>query len=916
MATKDEAKQKVAALVEKFAELDKAGKLGDEANTKNQFIEPLFGALGWGMRSNEVIKEKRVREGKADYAFQLNDVIKFFVEAKPARSKIASRSEYARQARTYGAHKMVEWAVLTNFKTLQVFNCLWDTRNPNAAQVGKDLHYTEFVERFDELWLLSKESFLQSPSLLDRAAEDMGKRFKRISVAELISKDLLKWRAWLSKDYDEHHPGDPLTRDEVVQRTIDRIIFIRTCEDRELENKKLARFTSKTPTTKRDLRDILKEVYSYYAEKYDSDLFKPHEADKVPFSQRILHKFIHETFFTEDRYLQYDFADIDADVLGNAYEQYLGTMLAERGKDSKRKKQGIYYTPTYIVDYIVKNTLGELIKGKTPEEIQKIKILDPACGSGSFLIRAYEQIEKEAEKHIGDLPEEKQINEKLKLLGSCIHGVDLDEQAVRLTRLNLMLKTAEARHLLPMLDENIKCGNSLIDDPEVAGDKAFKWEREFPGIMEDGGFDVVIGNPPYVRQEKLTPIKGYLESHYAVYDGSADLFTYFFERELKLLKEGGYFGMIVSNKWLRAGYGRKLREFLGSYWIEQFIDFGDLPVFKDAIAYPCIIIIRNRKKQNPAIKACKVRTLSFVSLPEYIRKNGFEVDQKTLDSAGWDFRDRTSAKLLEKIGEGAIPIEKYVGGKIYYGIKTGLNKAFIIDEEKRDELIKKDPKSAEIIKPLLVGKDIGRYLIPTKTDYMIVSRDGMDIPNECPAVFNHLKTYEAALKKRYDKGAKWYQLRKCAYYPEFEKPKIVWGNLATHASFYFDEDNYYVNAPACILPTNSKYVLGVLNSTLMSYFLKSICAERQGGFIEQKPVYVSQIPIKEASGAQQNAIAELAEKMLELNRQLAQFGDKRTEARERLERQIAETDAKIDELVYELYGLTDEERKVIEESLG
>jgi hypothetical protein len=209
MVTKEEARQRVAELVAKFEKVQKDGKLADydEENTKNRFIEPLFEALGWDMRSEDLVKEKRVRSGKADYAFQINEVVKLFVEAKAARHDIADNWDYARQSRAYGAHKMVEWAMLTNFKTLQVFNCFWETQNPYAAQVGKNLNYTEFVSRFDELWLLSKDSFSQSPSLLDKTAEGIGRRFKRISAAELISKDLLKWRAWLSKDYAEQNPG-------------------------------------------------------------------------------------------------------------------------------------------------------------------------------------------------------------------------------------------------------------------------------------------------------------------------------------------------------------------------------------------------------------------------------------------------------------------------------------------------------------------------------------------------------------------------------------------------------------------------------------------------------------------------------------------------------------------------------------
>jgi hypothetical protein len=503
--------------------------------------------------------------------------------------------------------------------------------------------------------------------------------------------------------------------------------------------------------------------------------------------------------------------------------------------------------------------------------------------------------------------------------------VDLDKQAVEITQLNLLLKIAEKGHRLPLLEQNIRRGNSLIDDEKLADDKAFKWEEQFKEIMKESGFNVVIGNPPYVRQEELSEIKPYLEANYETYQGTADLFVYFFEKELKILKEDGYFGMIVSNKWLRAGYGKNLRKFLAEFWIEELIDFGDLKVFADATIYPCIIIIKKIKKHNPKIRICKMETLEFGSLEVYIKNNSFFINQSDLSEKEWNIQKREGNELLEKIRSSGLPIEEYVGAKIYRGILTGLNEAFTIDEKKRDELIHEDSRNEELIKPFLTGAESKRYSIKSKKKYIIFTRRGIDI-FQYPSILRYLEQFKNELSPKKSKeqeigrkpgNYKWYEIQdSTAYYEDFEKPKIIWGNLATRSSFSLDETNgFYVNAPACILPTNSKYVLGILNSKLMSYFLKSICAERQGSFIEQKPVYVSQVPIKKPTKEQEIEITQRVEKILQLNEKLLKIGDKLTDERAVIEDEIKKTDSEIDELVYKIYGLTEDEKAIVENSL-
>jgi type I restriction-modification system DNA methylase subunit len=942
---KETSKRAVEGLVEKYKKVLNEGNVSkyNEEMTKKDFILPLFRCLGWDVEnSSEVTAEEKVSKKRVDYSFRINGIPKFFLEAKSLKEQLDKDNyRFYKQAVEYSWYKGCTWAVLTDFEHMRILNAEVKSTNPLQSQF-RWIDYNEYLTRFEELWLLSKESFEQG--LLDKEADRLLKRTKKQKVDQQLLADFTVFRETLSKNITKLNQSRHLTEeelDEAIQRILDRLIFIRNCEDRELEEKRLWEAKNEIHVWKK-----VKEIFAYYDRNYDSKLFTydpnnpklVHLCDTLDIDDDVIGTILNGLYRTKDDFVSYDFSAIDADVLGTVYEQYLGHILKKTEKRASlsenhvhKKEQGIYYTPTYIVDYIVRKALGELLKEKKTD-LENIKVLDPACGSGSFLIKTFDVLNEYYERNMMNYSQTQldvktgiPFTTKVRILQNSIFGVDLDKQAVEITQLNLLLKIAEKGHRLPLLERNIRCGNSLVDDEKLAGDKAFKWEEQFSEIMREGGFDVVIGNPPYVRQEELSEIKPYLEANYETYQGTADLFVYFFEKELKILKEDGYFGMIVSNKWLRAGYGKKLRKFLTGFWIEEFIDFGDLRVFADATIYPCVMIMRKIKKPNPKIRICKMETLRFGSLGEYVRNNSFFIDQSELNENEWNIQKTEANELLKKIRSSGLPIEEYVGVKIYRGIVTGLNEAFEIDKKKRDELIDEDSRNEELIKPFLTGAESKRYSIRSKNKYVIFTRRGIDIL-QYPSVLRYLEQFKKELSPKKGKeqeiGRKpgkyeWFEIQdSTAYYRDFEKPKIVWGNLAKRSSFSLDETNgFYVNNPANILPTNSRYVLGILNSKLMSYFLKSICAERQGGFIEQKPVYVSQVPIKKPTKEQEIEMTQHVEKMLQLNEKLLKIGDKLTDERTRLEEEMKRIDAEIDNLVYEIYGLTDDEKKIIENSL-
>jgi len=461
----------------------------------------------------------------------------------------------------------------------------------------------------------------------------------------------------------------------------------------------------------------------------------------------------------------------------------------------------------------------------------------------------------------------------------------------------------------------------------------FHWGFEFYEVFdlekpkEERGFDVVIGNPPYVRQEALGELKTYFKDQYRVYDGTADLHVYFIERSLASLNENGIFSYIVANKWMRANYGTPLRQWLKQQCIEEIVDFGDLPVFQ-ATTYPCIIRI-SKNAPNSTFDVTEVKTLKFASLDEYVHEHQFAVNQTGLDESGWSLVEEKTQKLLDKIRQVGVPLGDYAKGKIYRGVLTGLNEAFVIDATTREKLIAEDPKSAELIKPFLVGKDIKRYQPPESTRYLIFTRRGVDI-KEYPAIEQHLLQFKDRLMpKPEDLGGgkwpgrkpgdyEWYEIQDTiAYFEEFEKPKIIYPSICKKPEFVFDEDYWYTNQKCFIISKPDKYLLGILNSSLIYFLFKSILPKLRGDFCEPNYVIFKDFPIHTIDfsdpidKSRHDIMVTLVEHMLELHERLA----KPTAESERtsLQQQIDETDRQIDNLVYALYGLTEEEIAIVEE---
>ena len=985
--TKEQAKESIGKLMDRFREHREEYHSPDynEAKTRQDFINPFFKALGWDIDNErgdsesyrEVIYEdKVVVRGKVkapDYGFRLQGSGKkrlFYVEAKKPSVKPALKlnRESAYQLRRYGSSAQAGVSILTNFEDFIIYDC---SRVPNvddSASVArlKHIHFEDYVTEFDFIYdTFSHEAVTKGR--FDKFVQSDANKKGKDTLDKRFVQSLDEWRQYLAKSMAT---GNRKLDDEqlnfAVQLTIDRMIFLRFCEDRAVEPYgQLQKAVAKG--------DSYKNLFSLFKladDKYNSGLFDFEKDTLTPslkVDNKVMKNIIDELYYPQ---CNFEFSVMPVEILGNAYEQFLGKVIRItparsvkiEEKPEVRKAGGVYYTPQYIVEYIVKNTVGKLVEGKTPKEISAIKIVDPACGSGSFLIGAFEYLLNYhinwyhqngfAVKKGKDNPFTPQgtltTHEKKRILINNIFGVDIDANAVEVTKLSLLLKCMEGEteasihqqmamfheRVLPDLDHNIKDGNSLIDtdfyDSQIdlgyeRKIKPFSWKKGFPQVFKQGGFDAVIGNPPYVRQELLLDFKEYFESHFKVYHGMADLYSYFIERGIQLLNGTGLFGIIVANKWMRANYGEPLRKWLKAQNLHQIIDFGDLPVFQSATTYPCILIAGKPTDKNTSFTFVNVSSLQFSDLSNYLKPQIATAQKDSLHDEGWNLASQNEQSLLSKLQKMGIPLGEYVKGKIYRGILTGLNEAFVIDEKTKDHLIKEDKKSAELIKPFLAGRDIKRYQQPESDHYLIFTRRGVDI-EKYPAIKKHLEQFKKQLmpKPKNFKGKdwagrkpgsyQWYEVQDSIdYYQEFEKPKIIYQVFQVTPCFIWDEKNHYCNNAIWIIPRNDKVLLAILNSPLGWYLISKYCTQIQNGY-QLIFKYLENVPIKEISNASEKRIAveiiKLVDFLLQLNQDLQT--EKLPANIEQIKIRIAHSEEKIDQLVYELYQLTPEEIKMLE----
>jgi type I restriction-modification system DNA methylase subunit len=870
MVTKEEGRKKLPEVIELFRKwkVERNG-LTNEEDVKT-LIEELFKkVLGWDI--SDIYRERHPgpNNTKVDFKFKIATEEKLFLEAKAL--DVPWTQGVFRQVYGYGwGAKNLEYVALSNFQSIKVFNSKWKDKDKQIFEIENIEDCLKFPDVFDRLWHLSKESFLNGE--IDREAKDRGKKLNKTPISDVVEHLLgtvKSIRERLANDIKSYNKDlQEEEREDVIQKLINRFIFIRVSEDRNLEAKENSTLwfylcewerNREEGKEKKSLLEYLHKIFDEYDKVYDSSIFtKDEKCESVKIHDNVLKEVIEELHTAEDVNSVYNFAHIGVDVIGSVYEEYLGYLM--KGKKvteshAHKKKQGIYYTLPYIVDYIVRNTLGETLEQS--KEIDKIKVLDPACGSGSFLIRAYDYFVKSEGKT------ELSFDEKRKILLNNIYGVDLDPKAVEIAKLSLFLKMEE-RGELPDLKNNIKNGNSLIDDDTISG-KAFKWEKEFEDIMKKGRFDVIIGNPPYGSKKMLSEEEKKFIKNKHKFIGSNDTAEMFIEKSFNLLKRNGYFGFIIPKPLTYITSWNQIRKFLLTKDIKSIIDVSK--AFKDVFLEQVIICIKNSPNTNSDILVGdvvndQIKMIGKVKR-EHISERIFQIYNFGKDEDLYNKITSDSDNLIEHF-------------KIWAGIGG------ITPKLKRNK-----------IGPIILkGKTISRYGFTKDVWYVPES-----IPNEKDA-------------------------------EEHNEKRVVCQDIIAHITTPFPHIKITATMADRGVLTNETVInfskkddkieletlLCILNSKLMSWFVYKFIFNNAIRTMHFRPGYADYAPIKIPSN--QEPFVTLCQKMIQLQNKSNELEGSKSSEKYKIEEEIKKTDKEIDELVYKTYGITDKEKRIIEENIN
>ena len=944
------APQKIIDLVEHF-ERDKESLLSagyNETRVRREFIDPFFRALGWDIENAEgvseaykdVIHEDAIRIGGAhkapDYCMRIEGIRKFFVEAKKPSVNLKDDAGPAIQVRRYAWSAKLPLSLLTDFQELAIYDCrIRPLKNDNAAK-ARILYFTykEYIQKWDEIASIFSREAVQKGSF-DAYAEKTKQKKGSEEVDEAFLKEIEKWRELLAKNIAVQNPT--LSQRELnyaVQVTIDRLVFLRICEDRGIERYSGLLGEMNGP----NIYGRLKHHFRSADDRYNSGLFHfENEKDQsdspdtltlsLTIDDAVLKEIISHLYYPES---PYEFSVVSADILGQVYEQFLGKVIRLTDghhakieeKPEVRKAGGVYYTPTYIVQYIVKNTVGKLVEGKTHKEVANLKICDPACGSGSFLLGAYqflldwhlkfytENMPKKPWKELCKGPKgdwKLTTAERKRILLSNIYGVDIDAQAVEVTKLSLLLKVLEGEteqslqttflheRVLPNLGSNIKCGNSLIgsdfeneqqqalfelNDEEKYKINIFDWESAFTEIFarKNPGFDAVIGNPPYLFSA-TQEYQAYFSKTYHFCQYQTDFYSVFIERAFHLCRTRGLISYIVSDSWLNSENFSKLRDHLLTKHALKLIAIFDYPVFRRATIENSIFVVI--KDDKPSIFA-----VDHFASPNSIKTDN-SIDPKNAVKDGM-INPRSSHKvidILKKIEKGSIALGTLVrlnrGIHAYrtdgYG-KTKFGSGFQTTKDKEQESYHADRVIDSTYLPEIKGKNVFRYYSVPSGKYLSYG-DWLAEPRQS-AFFMKPKI---AIRKILS-------AKLCGSF--FEKPTAL--DQSLYVLISPEEDvNLLIN------------LLGILLSRLAAWYLQNKYAIFDTLYPWYTKKQLSDFPIKKPP----SLLKKYVENMMLLQQQAG--GSKTPHEQESFKRQIEATDHQIDQLVFELYGLSKEEQDIV-----
>ncbi|MEW5966418.1 MAG: N-6 DNA methylase [Pseudomonadota bacterium] len=992
----------------------------NETQLRRDFLDPLFTLLGWDVDNRggyaesfrEVVHEDAVKVGgmtKApDYSFRIGGRRLFFLEAKKPAVYIKEDIAPAYQLRRYAWSAGLQLSILSDFEEFAVYDGSIKPAPKDKSSKARIFYctYEDYADKWDEIAaLFSKDAVLKGG--IERFVKKLpGRRGTATVDAEFLAQ-IEHWRDLLARNIALRNDGiEVQALNHAVQATIDRIVFLRICEDRGIEHEgRLLALTNGAGIYAR-----LTRLFRDADDRYNSGLFhfraekgRAGEPDaytlKLAIDDKPLKDIIRGLYYPES---PYEFAVLPADILGQVYERFLGKVIRlttggqakVEEKPEVKKAGGVYYTPTYIVEYIVRQTVGTLLEGKTPKQAEKLRICDPACGSGSFLIGAYQHLldwhlkwyaENEPQKHAsGKNPKLRQshdgwrltVAERKRILINNIYGVDIDAQAVEVTKLSLLLKVLEGEtgetlglaqmrlfheRALPNLDANILCGNSLIgtdfydgrldlDEDERRRINAFDWESGFPEVFKAGGFDAVIGNPPYIRIQTLKEWAPLEVEHYKVVyraasKGNYDIYAVFVERGLQLLNKQGRLGFILPHKFFNAEYGEPLRGLIADgRHLANVVHFGHQQVFGQATTYTCLLFLN--RAATDTCRFTRVHDLDAFAAGG-LDDDAHDTPAQRITASPWNFAEGEAGKLFERLM--AMPKKLGDFAHIFVGLQTSADKVYVLEgigPAKSGKLPVRDAEGNEwkletgILKPFLSKVSLQSHARPQAGHWLLFPYD-IDggkaelIPPEAmarryPEAWRYVQSKSPQLKKR--EGGKWNHATWHGYIYKknltaFEAAKLVVQVISLRGRYAFDDAGSYFtgggNGPYYGVrwktpndPHSLLYLSGLLNSRLLDSCLHRISTPFRGGYWSYGKRFIEHLPTRvidfsdPADCTRHDKMVKLVESMLKLHEQLA--AAKTAHNKILIQRQMDATDRQIDALVYELYGLADDEIRIIE----
>ncbi len=970
-------------LVETFEQnLDSYRSSKNETELRREFLDKFFTALGWDVANEkgydelgkEVIHEFSVdvagQQKKADYAFRVGrgEKFDFLVEAKKPSVKIESSTEAAFQIRRYGWSAKLPINILSDFEHFAVYDCRTKPSYNDKASMGRIMliHYKDYVSRWNEIVEIFSPEAVRKGSFA-KYAEGMKGKKGTADVDDAFLQEIERWRELLAKNIALRNDDiDIAGLNYSVQMTIDRIVFLRICEERGIEPENQLFEITNTDKVYEELCELFKRADT----KYNSGLFhfknekeivsRPDDLTlSLDIDDKILKDIISNLYYPKSPYA---FLYIPSDILGQVYERFLGKVIRlTAGHSAKveekpevRKAGGVYYTPTYIVEYIVKNTVGKLVENKSPKDVASLKIVDPSCGSGSFLLGAYQflldwhlnwYVENESEKaeknkaivKVGDGYRLTTAKKKEILLNN-IYGVDIDAQAVEVTKLSLLLKVLEnasgqlglgLERVLPDLGNNIKCGNSLIgydyfegqllpDEIERVQVNPFDWKRGFPEVFAKGGFDVVIGNPPWGASFSDNELAYLRKKHKRVISRTIDSYIYIIDQSFLVTKPDKPVGFIIPSTILNQADTKPVRSILLERGLSHLISLGK-DIFGSKVLNTSTIFISAKNDKDSTL----IEDLSQLPLLE--RQNSIGNSTST-DFTNWKqlvendphltffVGGASGTNILEKARKQNIAVQDILEGEIQRGVSPDVAPAHVISEDESLSL------ESEILRPSISGSQIKRYQ-PWKVDQSIIYTTRLTDIKKYPKVAKRLEAFKDrnTCREVEDKKHPWYSLHRPRNPEIFSSPKFIGLTTSKTIELIYDEkDSVFVTDAMYVfkikLEFNPMVCMAVFSSKAFLFFYR-IANQGESRVIPQvKAAKLYSLPYPKIElpkqKAQHDKIIFFVEQIQELHKRLAKA--KTPQEKESLENQILNTDSSIDSLVYELYGLTEEEIKIVE----